>query len=234
VISYLNLTNFTALQANTPTPSAYGAYAIHQVLYSLLSGSIEPGARTGPIDTTGLATSALVEEMPFPARNPSVFMSPPSQKPVQDLRPLFEQLHFNVTVGLLSLAPGLLYADNGTVGEVEVWGVENVWRYDPLVLIAVYGAAVLVDVLVIVVGVWAMVRNGGAAGFEFARVVAATAASAKLRAALEEWEDRLDPAPAATEKTKVRYGLLGAEGVDGPNQGRRAGFGLDEEVTPLR
>jgi hypothetical protein len=161
-------------------------------------------------------------------------MSPPSQKPVQDLRPLFEQLHFNVTVGLLSLAPGLLYADNGTVGEVEVWSVENVWRYEPLVLIAVYAAAVLVDVLVIAVGVWAMVRNGGAAGFEFARVVAATVASAKLRAAVEEWDDGLDPAPAATEKTKVKFGLVGGGGGDGPNQRKRIGLGLDEEVTPLR
>ena len=69
-------------------------------------------------------------------------------------------------MGLLSLAPGLLYADNGTAVGVETWTTENVWQYDPLILLVVYAIAALVDIVVIVIGVWAMARNGGASGFK--------------------------------------------------------------------
>jgi hypothetical protein len=190
---------------------------------------MDPGGRTGPIDTTHLATSALVEEMPFPARTQSVFLTPSAQKPVQNLRQAFEQLHFNITVGLLSLAPALLYADNGTAVGVETSTVENVWQYDPLILLVVYAAAAVVDIVVIAVGVWAMARNGGAAGLEFARVVAATRASKALDATVAGWEDVVDPVPAAMEKTNVRYGHVD----DGSGPRRRVGFGLEGEVTPL-
>jgi len=76
-----------------------------------------------------------------------------------------EELHFNITVGLLSMGPALLYAENGTAeGNVETRTAENVWVYEPLVLIVVYAAAAAIDALVIGVGLWAAAENGGTSG----------------------------------------------------------------------
>ena len=90
--SYLNPRNFTAFNSQTPTPHSYAAFAIHQVLYSLLSGGIEPNGRFTPTDTTLLATSALFEEIPFPARSSSDIVSS-TQKPILNLREALEALH---------------------------------------------------------------------------------------------------------------------------------------------
>jgi len=72
--SYLNPVNFTTLEPPSPSPHAYAAFAIHQTLYSLLSEGIKPNGRSVLTDSTSLATSSLVEEAPFPAKNPG----PPS------------------------------------------------------------------------------------------------------------------------------------------------------------
>ncbi|KAK4443448.1 hypothetical protein QBC34DRAFT_443396 [Podospora aff. communis PSN243] len=206
-LTYLNPTNFTPVTTQTATPHSYAAYAIHQTLYPLLSGAIQPGGKTAPIDTTSLATSALVEEMPFPPRSNSVHDLSSAQKPILNLREAMEELHFNITVGLLSMGPGLLYADNGTTdGIVEMRAMENVWVYEPLVLVVVYAVAAVVDLVVIVVGVRAMVRNGGASGFEFARVVATTGG---LDGKVGGWEDGVDPVPKGVERVRVRFRGVG-------------------------
>lgn len=160
---------------------------------------MSPGGRVGPIDTTGLATSGLVEDMPFPSGSNSVFLTPSAQKPVENLRERIEQLHFNITVGLLSLGPALLYAANGTAEGVEVSTTEIVWVYEPLVLGVVYLVAAVVDILVVVVGVWAMRRNGGVFGMEVGRVVA-------LMKGVEvgTWEG-WDPIPKRVDRVKVGF-----------------------------
>lgn len=197
------------------------------MLYSVLSGQIEPNAKFTLTDTTGLAISALVEELPFPGRDRRGYLVPPPQKPILGLREAIEQLHFNITIGLLSIGPNLLYADNGTTdGTVETRTMEIVWLYEPLMLAAVYAAAAVVDLSVICVGVWAMVRNGGMSGFEFARVVAAT--MEVDRGIAEEWEDGLDQVPKKVGETKLRYGVV-REGVR-----IRVGFGYDGEVGNLK
>ncbi|KAK4209446.1 hypothetical protein QBC37DRAFT_430415 [Rhypophila decipiens] len=237
---YLNPTNFTVLQeTGSMETDNYAAYSIHETLYSLLSGEIAPNGRGVPTDSTHLAMSALVEEMPFPLLSTSEYHGSSAQKPVAELRPLFEQLHFNITVGLLSLGPSLLYAENGTsVGPAEVRRVEDVWVYDPLVLLAVYGLAALGDLLVIIVGVVIMARrNRGVLGFEFARVLAATKASQELVDSVAvEWKDLLDPMPRATGRKRIRWhdGLVtGEDGVADSNdmmlRRQVVGFKLDGE-----
>lgn len=73
------------------------------------------------------------------------------------------------------MGPNLLYADNGTTaGTADTRRTEIVWAYEPLILVAVYAVAAAVELAVICIGVWAMMRNGGTSGFEFARIVAAT------------------------------------------------------------
>ncbi|KAK0623791.1 hypothetical protein B0T14DRAFT_495208 [Immersiella caudata] len=218
-LTYLNLISFASYLTQTPSPHSYAAYAIHQSLYPLLSGAMEPGGKTTSIDTTSLATTALVEEMPFPSLSSSVHDLSSAQKPILNLREAMEELHFNITVGLLSMGPGLLYADNGTTdGIAESKTTENVWVYEPIVLVVVYAVAAVVDLLVIGIGVRAMVKNGGASGFEFGRVVATTGG---LGGRVEEWEDGLDPMPTVVEKTRVRFGVVEGEGR------RRVGFGVE-------
>lgn len=157
--------------------------------------------------------------MPFPAGNPSVNLLASAQKPILHLREAMEELHFNITVSLLSMGPGLLYAENGTAaGRVEMQATENVWVYEPLLLVSVYAVAAVVDVLVMCVGLWAVVKNGGTSGFEFARVVATT--RGLDREVVKEWEDGLDPVPEKVEKRRVRYGLIEDRGR------RRFGFRL--------
>lgn len=125
------------------------------------------------------------------------------------------------------MGPGLLYADNGTAeeGTVETWTTENIWVYDPPVLVVVYAVAAMVDLLVICVGLWAMASNGGTiSGFEFARIVATT--KGLDRELVQDWEDGLDPIPKKIEETRVKYGVI----EDGGGR-RRVGFGLDEVVV---
>jgi len=123
------------------------------------------------------------------------------------------------------MGPALLYAENGTAeGNVETRAAENVWVYEPLVLIVVYAAAAAIDALVIGVGLWAAAENGGTSGFEFARVVATT--RGLDREVFKEWGDGLDPVPKKVERTRVRYGL-----IEDRRGRRRAGFRLEGEVA---
>lgn len=225
-VAYLNPTNFNTIKTRIISPESYAAYAIHQALYSLLNGSIAPNGRAVPTDTTHLAMSALVENMPFPPLTSSNYLTPSAQKPIRDLRDAVQQLHFNITVGMLSFGPELLYAENGTATGVETFTTENVWSYDPLILVLVYAVAAAADLAVIVIGVVAMVRNRGASGFEFARVLATTKASEALDVVIaREWGDGLDPMPKEVQEVKVRYGVVKRGGRE------KVGFGLKGEVA---
>ena len=172
--------------------------------------------------------SALVEENPFPAKPRSGYRSSSAQKPIRNLRRAIQELHFNVTVGLLSLAPQLLYAENGTA-IANTFSFENVWNYDPFVLLMAYAVAAFLDALAIAVGVLAMVQNGGVLGFEFARILSTTRASLSLDAVVGRWRDGLDPVPSVAQKTRVMYGEVTDRGLH-----RRVGFGLEDEVTVLK
>jgi hypothetical protein len=115
-------------------------------------------------------------------------------------------LHFNITAGLLIMGPSLLYADNGTgEGRFETISTENVWVYEPLVLVVVYAVAAAVDLVAIGVGVWAMMGNEGTGGFEFERIVAVMRG---LGVVIGRWEDGLDPVPEVVEKTRVRCEIV--------------------------
>jgi hypothetical protein len=225
--SYLNAINSTASEGRFAVPEAYPGFAIHQALFSLLHGEIQPNAKFTETDSSSIAMSALVEDLPFPPKLVGPY-STAAQKPVRDLRRAIQDLHFNVTVGLLSLAPQLLYSENSTA-EAETFLSENVWSYDAFVLLLTYAIAAVLDVLAIILGVAAMMRNGGVYGFEFARVLATTRASTALDAQLQGWEDGMDPIPQVAKKTRVMYGVVGDAG---PRQ--RAGFGLEHEVAAIR
>jgi hypothetical protein len=208
-------------------PQNHAAYAIHQTLYSALSGEMSTGS--GKLadyeNNAQLANSALVEETPFPLDSPSAFRPIGTSKPVRNLRKAIQDLHFNITLSLLSLAPQLLYTENGTV-TADVFITENVWSYSPLVLVATYAAAAFFDALAVVVGIVAMVRNKGVYGLEFSRIVATTRASIGLDTLVAGWGDGLEPVPKEVKEGKVMYGAVAG--------GRALGFGVEEEVMRLR
>lgn len=206
-------------------PQYHAAYAIHQTLYSTLSGTIGSYGRYADVESgAAISNTALSESRPFPLFSSSARVIGTS-KPVRHLRQAVQDLHFNVTVSLLSLAPQLLYTDNGTV-TAEVSTTANVWRYSPLVLVAAYAAAALLDALAVVAGVLAMVRNRGVYGLEFSRVVATTRASGRLDAMVAGWEDGLEPMPKEVGEGKVMYGVV--------TNNRAVGFGVEDEVMKLR
>lgn len=196
-LTYLNPVNFTAAKLSKVDVASYAAFSIHQTLYSLLSGSIQPNGRVVETDLTHIAGSALVEEAPFPLKPHSVYATTGIQKPVRYLRQAIQDLHFNITVGLLGLTPSLLYSANATSADAlnsslsssatataagassaaqpaEVSTALNVWSYDRRVLLLTYAAAALLDLVAIFWGLAAARRNGGWSGFEFARVLATT------------------------------------------------------------
>jgi hypothetical protein len=120
-------------------------------------------------DTTGLNSSSLVDPVPFPLHPASVFSTVSSQKPVRALRQAIQDLHFNITVGMLSLAPELVYTQAATV-IAEMRTTENVWTYDWRVLVAAYAITALLGLLSVLVGVHAMSANGGCGDLGIMRV----------------------------------------------------------------
>ncbi|KAH7134949.1 hypothetical protein B0J11DRAFT_595781 [Dendryphion nanum] len=211
-VSYLNPIDYKGVRYgfNKVDTLNYPAWVIHQTLYSLLNGSIMPSGRLVETDDTSLAMSGLVQDLPFPLQSNSVYRSSMSQKPVQFLREAIQQLHFNVTVGLLSLAPQLLYSQNGTI-DVETRNSENVWSYDWHVLVGTYGAAALFDLVAVIIAVRAMARNGGCSGIGFARTIATTNNNRVLDTVAYTWEHGMDPVPEDVKKMRISFRATGRE-----------------------
>jgi Na+/H+-dicarboxylate symporter len=92
--------------------------------------------------TRGLSSSGLVDPVPFPLHPASAFSTVSSQKPIRALRQAIQDLYFNITVGMLSPAPELVYAQAATV-IAEIRTTENIWTYDWRVLVATYAIAAL-------------------------------------------------------------------------------------------
>jgi len=200
--------NYTNLKQTAEFPDAYAAYAIHQTLYSLLNGSIMPNGQDVETDSTGLAMSALVEDLPFPAPSISPLLTSWSQKPVRYLSQAIIELHFNVTVGLLSLTPNLAYSQVDTV-EIQTQDDENVWSYDWQVLVLAYGIAACLNATAMCLGIFAMVRNGGCSGFGFLRILATTKNSRTLGNVVENWNDGMDPIPSNVKNINVKFEATG-------------------------
>jgi hypothetical protein len=226
--SYLNPVNYSRLFDQTARPhyDNYPAFAIHQTLYSLLSGSIAPDGRLVERDTSGLGSSALVDPIPFPNPPSAVMYSVAPQKPVKNLREAMEELHRKITIGLLSLAPELVYSETTDLN-VQVRVPENVWSYDRRVLLILYGVVIFADLVTVSVGIHCMSQNGGCTGLGFMRTIAMTRASPRLDTAVGSWSSGFDPIPNEAQDTKIMYGEM----VDGS---QRQGYGVVGEVSTLR
>jgi hypothetical protein len=150
---------FTAWPHGNMSPD-YAGFAIHQTLFSILSGNIGPGARAGVRDFTGLAGTKLVEPIPF--LPPSEFGVPADagiEKPVADLARKIEELHANITLGMLSI-PNLIYLQNETVSARNT-GSEPQWSYAWVPLAATYGAFFVALLFAGMLAVWAILDNDG-------------------------------------------------------------------------
>lgn len=104
----------------------------------------------------------VIEEEPLPTVNVTGANQPGQsgiQKPVSNLTAAIEQLHFNVTVGMLSI-PNLIYLQAETTTGSQAAG-ENQWAFDWVQLVALYGAFLLVNLIAGGVAVAAIDDNGG-------------------------------------------------------------------------
>ena len=217
--------------------SSYAGYAIHQLLYTILSGTIGPNGQFQPTDTTGLGGTSLVEALPFPLPNASLTNNPSTQgsngiqKPVRNLRAAVEELHFNITVGMLSM-PYLIDLQNDTATAI-LSSFDNRWTYNWVQLVAVYGAMVCVTVFAMAVGVRAIISNDGVAVDRsgFLRVLMTTR-NPTLDTIVRGRERGEDYMQKEIQGTRVMLGEI----VRGPYSitTGRVGFGLETEVAGLR
>jgi hypothetical protein len=189
---------------------------------------ISLNGRDQPIDTTGLGGTQLVEPQPFPHPDPSLspFPSNPGsngiQKPIRDLRAAIEQLHFNVTVGMLTI-PNLIYLQDDTASASTV-SFKNRWEYNWVPLAAVYSACAAVNLLAAVVGIAAVLDNNGIgiSRSGFLRVLMTTRNRTLDRIVGERGRGD-DDMQMEVEGTMVKFGELIGTGT--------VGFGVEREVV---
>ena len=247
-VQYLNPLNYSQehrLYGGQHVPGEYAGYAIHDILFSLMSGIIGPtGAMGVPTvyDLTQLAGSRLVEPVAFPAADPAMDQaSMPGlgdgfgiQKPVQDLAAAIAELHFNATVGMLSI-PDLVYLANETVPSTQ-FVVRSQWTYDRRTLAAVYGAFVAANALALVVGLAAVADNAGVFVRKdgFLRLLMATRNPDLDRLVGPVSDGRGDDREQSLLKSReVRFGYLLRESEGGAQERRMVGFGLPDSVVGL-
>ncbi|KAH8676497.1 hypothetical protein BGZ60DRAFT_429013 [Tricladium varicosporioides] len=235
---FLNPLNYTAKTFLGYTmDGSYAGFAIHDLLYSALSGMIGLDGRLRRIDTTGLGGTQLVDEQPFPRPNitSSMIDNTPGtmgiQKPIRDLRTAIEHLHFNITVGMLTI-PNLIYAQNETVS-AQTTTFENRWTYNWIPLAAVYAGCAFLNFLALIIGTMAIIDNEGR-GIDnagFLRTVMTTRNST-----LDEIMDNRGRADGDLQEEikmfKVKLGEL-QDPRSGVGTGRVA-FGMENEVLELR
>ena len=225
----------------------YAGYAIHETLFSVLAGQIGPNAKGSPVDETGLAGTQLVEREPFPLANLSVTVTPNTpgstgiQKPVRNLARAVEQLHFNITVGMFSI-PQLIYLQNETVMARAVLA-EPRWAYNPLPLLAVYGAFFAASLASVVLALVAVAGNEGIGILEsgFLRALMTTRSADFSAAVVGEAGKGEDFHQKQLRKVEVQFGVpgpaaheAGSDAKIGPAVGPVAGFGLRERVTTFK
>lgn len=236
--SFLNPINYSleAFQGSEGV-TPYAGYAVHQQLFQILSGNIGLDGRMRRIDSTGLGGTQLVEQQPFPQPNltsTSADNSPGTigiQKPVRNLRAAIEQLHFNITVGMLTI-PHLIYLQNETTA-AYVTTFENRWNYNWLPLVAAYGGCALINVLAILIGAAAIIHNDGlgVGRTGFLRMLM-TSRNPTLDAIVGMRGRGDDDMQTEIEDMKVKFGEL-RNARTGNGNGYVA-FGAEGEVLELR
>lgn len=216
---------------------SYAGFAIHELLYSSLSGLIGLDGRMRRIDTTGLGGTQLVDEQPFPRPNitsNNIDNTPGTmgiQKPIRDLRTALERLHFNITVGMLTI-PNLIYAQNETVS-AQTTTFENRWTYNWIPLAAAYAGCALLNFLALIVGTMAIIDNEGRGVGKsgFLRMVMTTRNST-LDGIVGDRGRGDDDLQEEVDMFKVKLGEL-QDPRSGVGTGRIA-FGMENEVLELR
>ncbi|KAH9204019.1 hypothetical protein DL95DRAFT_398852 [Leptodontidium sp. 2 PMI_412] len=217
---------------------SYASYAIHQNLYSILSGQIIPNGRRAPTDSSGLSGTRLVEEVPFPRLNATMTGLNGIQKPIRDLRTAIEELHFNITVSMLKI-PNLMYLQDETVN-ATVKTFANRWGYNWVPLAAIYGACALINLCAIVVAVMAIWDNGGVGvdSSGFLRIMMTTR-NRTLDTLVGNKGQGDDDMRTEVAGTMVKFGELVGVNEKGRPKGDSAtsvmvGFGVQGEVVDLR
>jgi hypothetical protein len=196
-------------------------------------------ARGLPSDTSGLAGTKLVEDIPFPPQD-SI------RKPRENLSALIEELHSNVTLSLFSLN-NLVYLEPVPGTPVTTIGYVNVFHYNLFSMVLTYGIALALGLFALLVGAQSYLANGVGMGLGFLSILVTTrnprlddlACGSCLGA---------EPMPGELTKVKLRFGDIptkaerqssghGHPWAESPALGRRmlrhAGFGVDGEVRKL-
>ncbi|KAL9012223.1 MAG: hypothetical protein Q9180_009116, partial [Flavoplaca navasiana] len=117
--------------------------------------------------------------------------------------------------------------------DVNVTTTKNVYRYARCNLLISYSIAVSAALLGVSLGMRALYLNGVAHSTNFAAIVATTR-SLSLTELTEAVPMGSEPMPKEILKTKLRFGILGADSQgEEKTEMRRMGFGLAGQVKKL-
>ena len=224
--------------------SQWVSYAIHETLYSVLGGKIASTARGAPDNQAGLDGTKLAERLPWPTKDRI-------RKPLPNLRELFEELHVNVTLSLLSI-DNLIYMQPQPDTVATITTQSNVFSYNAHPLIITYGTALVLGLIALLVGLKAYFDNGVSIKLGFLNILTTTRSRRLDRLALGTCLGA-EPMPQELKKVKVRFGEIDqhtrsvtdsvlhhptAKGdgvtVRSDTDYRHASFGIEDEVQSLQ
>ncbi|RPA76334.1 hypothetical protein BJ508DRAFT_379502 [Ascobolus immersus RN42] len=196
----------------TEAPNFNTAYGLHYVLQALYSGFVgetdSSGATTVMFDNSSLTGTGLFESDGYSFATPRL-----------NLREKFEELHQNLTLSLLSTPDLRPYMK--TAVDCQRFNTRNIYKYEPAVLLASYGAAILVSLISLILGGLALVQNGIPSDTGFSRIMLATRNPTLDKLA---YGQGLGEPSEGIMSTRVKFGVIG-EGV---------GFGVEGEVRRLK
>jgi hypothetical protein len=207
--SYLDPVDWSAKDKFEQFNSAFG---LHFVLQKIFTGEVKEtmssGSTTTMLDSTGLAGTSLFESDIYSFATPK-----------RDLRKQFEVLHQNLTLSLLSNKELRPYTKVATECLQSV--SRNIYKYEPRVLLASYGAVILVTIIALTLGLIAMIHNGVPSDTTFSRIMLTTRNTTLDKLARGQG---LGEPTKELLKTKIKFGV-----VEG-----HPGFGVKGETLTLR
>jgi hypothetical protein len=200
--------------------AAYINFALHQTLFSVLTGQIYYSA-SAVVNSAELDGTNLVEAVPFPLDG--------VRKPLQNLRELIEQLHINATISLLAI-DDLVYIQPDTAEDMVMTTYQNVFHYDKKALLLPYCLALLLGLLALLTGTEAIVKNGVGMNVGFLSILTTTRNKTLDDLALGACLGAQPMPKNLGTKTRVKFGATETGGavVQNTELSDKTGSGTDE------
>ena len=194
-------------------------------LLDLLNGNITYWPPNPPVVSTQLFLVPTLAKLK--TDDGALFMTtdPNPYSPIPHMAPALEELSRNISISLLSDMN--LGVTNLTTTTCKVQTTSLVWKYDPFPLLAPYIAAIIISVICLGAGAWALCTDGVVREQSFSTVLRTTR-GATMDELTAGHENGTAPLHDDIAKTRVTFGVLTE--VSGR---RRRAFGTPGEVDRI-